>query len=60
MYSINPLSVLGMADIVRNSKANTVVLSAAVSNTSKMLMRLLKKEGMVKNVIGISRSSIHD
>jgi hypothetical protein len=51
---------MGMADIVRNSKANTVVLSAAVSNTSKMLMRLLKKEGMVKNVIGISRSSIHD
>ncbi len=60
MCSINPLSVMGMADIVRNSKANTVVLSAAVSNTSKMLMRLLKKEGMVKNVIGISRSSIHD
>jgi hypothetical protein len=43
MFSINPLSVLGMADIARNSKADTVILSAAASNTSKMLMRLLRK-----------------
>lgn len=60
MCFVNPFSVLGMVDLIEQSQAKTVVLSAATSNTSKMLMRCLKKHQRDIKVFGMSRSAKYD
>lgn len=60
MCCVNPLSVLGMVDIIEQEKAENVVLSAASSNTSKMIMRCLAKYHKGIKVFGISRSEKYD
>ena len=60
MCSINPLSILGMADLVDLELANTVVISAATSNTSKMLVSYILKKHPQKSIYGISRSPQYD
>lgn len=60
MCFVNPFSVLGMVDLIEQEQAQTVVLSAATSNTSQMLMRCLKKHQKDIKVFGMSRSAKYD
>ena len=60
MTIVNPLSVLGMVDITERENVQTVVLSAAASNTSRMLMKLIKKNKPDSKVFGMSRSEKYD
>ena len=60
MTMVNPLSVLGMVDLAEKEKIEAVVLSAATSNTSKMLMRILKDKNKNVRVFGMSRSEQYD
>lgn len=56
MFAINPLSVLGLSSIVQEQKASQVVLSAASSNVSKMVVRLLARKWPSILIYGLSRS----
>ena len=60
MTIVNPLSVLGMVEIAERENAQTIVLSAAASNTSKMLMKLIKKNNPSSKVYGMSRNDKYD
>ena len=53
---INPLSVLGMLNLIEEAGVKTILLSAATSNTSKMLTKLIKKTKPDSKVLGMSRS----
>lgn len=60
MFCINPLSVIGLCDIVAERKSNQVVVSAASSNVNKMIVQYLRKKYLNKSIYGLSRSSSHD
>jgi hypothetical protein len=60
MCFVNPFSVLGMVGIIEQEKVKSVVLSAATSNTSQMIMKCLKRSRKDINVIGMSRSAKYD
>ena len=60
MTIVNPLSVLGMVDITEKENVETVVLSAAASNTSKMLAKLIRQNKPQAQIIGMSRSDKYD
>ena len=60
MAMVNPISVLALTEVVRSEKAQTVVVSAATSNTSKMIMKFLKKHHPAISVLGMSRSEKYD
>lgn len=60
MCFVNPFSVLGMVGIIEQEKVKSVVLSAATSNTSQMIMKYLKRFRKDINVIGMSRSAKYD
>lgn len=60
MCMVNPLSVLGMVDIIAEQEAKSVVLSAATSNTSQMIMKCLNRYQKDIKVFGMSRSSKYD
>jgi NADPH:quinone reductase-like Zn-dependent oxidoreductase len=60
MFSINPLSVMGLCDIVTERNASTILLSAAASNVNKMIAQYLTKKHMNKTILGMSRSSQYD
>lgn len=60
MCFVNPFSVLGMMDIIEEEQARSVVLSAATSNTSRMIMKCLQRSRKDIRVFGISRSPKYD
>jgi NADPH:quinone reductase-like Zn-dependent oxidoreductase len=60
MFSINPLSVLGLCDIVSERKASHILLSAAASNVNKMTVQYLNKTLINKTIIGMCRSATYD
>lgn len=60
MFSINPLSVMGMCDLVEKQNVKTIVLSAATSNVNKMIIRYITKKFPEKHLYGLSRSSKYD
>lgn len=60
MFWINPLSVIGLCDIIAERKSNQVALSAAASNVNKMIVQYLSKKYLNKSIYGLSRSNSHD
>ena len=60
MFWINPLSVIGLCNIITERKSNQIVLSAASSNVNKMIVQYLRKKHMNKSIYGLSRSNNHD
>lgn len=60
MCMVNPLSVLGMVNLIKKAGVKTVLLSAATSNTSKMIAKLVKKNHPDFQVLGMSRSEKYD
>jgi NADPH:quinone reductase-like Zn-dependent oxidoreductase len=57
MFSINPLSVMGLCDVVAERASSQIVLSAAASNVNKMMVQYLTKTYSDKCIIGLSRSN---
>lgn len=60
MTVVNPLSALGLVDMAEVEKVETVVLSAAASNTSKMLARIIRQKKPNASIFGLSRSDKYD
>jgi NADPH:quinone reductase-like Zn-dependent oxidoreductase len=60
MFSINPLSVMGLCDVVAERASSQIVLSAAASNVNKMMVQYLIKTYSDKSIIGLSRSNSLD
>lgn len=60
MFSINPLSVIGLCEIVSQRKASHILLSAAASNVNKMAVQYLSTRLINKTILGMSRSSNYD
>lgn len=60
MFSINPLSVMGLCSIVAQRQASEILLSAAASNVNKMAVQYLTKRHINKTIIGMSRSDHYD
>ena len=60
MFSINPLSVIGLCQIALSRNSKSIILSAAPSNVSKMLVSYLKLISREIKIYGISRSPQHD
>ena len=58
MSVINPLSCIGMLNITKKENVKTILISAAASSLSKMMVRTIKQSRNfdVKNVIGMTRS----
>ncbi len=53
MSFVNPLTVLGMLDVLKSRKEKCVVLTAAASALARMMNRVYPKEGV--EVINIVR-----
>lgn len=56
MSWINPISCIGLTSYIRKLNYETVVLSAATSQLSKMLIKYIKKKHNNTKIIGFSRS----
>lgn len=56
MAWINPVSCVGLSNYIPAHNFETVVISAATSQLSKMLIRFIKKQYPSVNIIGFSRS----
>lgn len=60
MYCINPLSVIGLCQIALSNNSKSIIISAANSNVSKMIVPYLKLIRKDIKVYGISRSPEND
>jgi NADPH:quinone reductase-like Zn-dependent oxidoreductase len=60
MFSINPLSVVGLCDIVSQRNSSYILLSAAASNVNKMAVQYLSTRLINKTILGMSRSAAYD
>lgn len=60
MSWINPISCIGLASYIKKCNYETVILSAASSQLSKMLIKYIKKNYPKTKIIGFSRSEKHD
>lgn len=56
MSWINPISCIGLASYATKYNYETVILSAATSQLSKMLVKYIKKKTPSTKIIGFSRS----
>ena len=60
MFCINPLSVIGLCQIALSRNSKSIILSAATSNVSKMLVSYIKLISRDIKIYGISRSPQYD
>lgn len=60
MSWINPVSCIGMANLIDQYNFETVILSAATSQLGRMLTRFIKKKHPKVRVIGFSRTDKND
>lgn len=60
MSWINPISCIGLASYINKYNYETVLLSAATSQLSKILIRYIKKKNKNTKIIGFSRTEKQD
>ena len=60
MFCINPLSLMGMAGLPLQLKAESVVVSAAASSLGKALAMFFTKRHPQLALYGLTRNSQHD
>ena len=60
MFCINPLSVIGLCQIALSRNSKSIILSAATSNVSKMIVSYLKLIRKDIKIYGICRSLQYD
>ena len=60
MSWINPVSCIGLANFIDQYNFETVILSAATSQLSRMIIRYVKKRHPKVRIIGFSRTDTKD
>ena len=60
MSWINPVSCIGLANFIDQYNFETVILSAATSQLSRMIIRYVKKRHPKVRIIGFSRTDTTD